>query len=138
MSKGSFNPKNRFLGQKVRPVASEHTDRQAHTHTHTHTKVTTVGILSGFQVFFLELSSRIGPIMTCRQNMIMNTTIMVFFVFFKCPPRVILVYSFGGRGGGAYKYNLTPFWVPSSFLTNDPHVILSTGSQCHFNKSKVH
>ena len=104
----------------------------------THTKVTTVGILSGFQEFFLELSSRIGPIMTCRQNMIMNTTIMVFFVFFKCPPRVILVYSFGGRGGGAYKYNLTPFWVPSSFLTNDPHVILSTGSQCHFNKSKVH
>ena len=46
MSQGSFNPKIRFLGQKVCSVAR--------LHTHTHTKVTTVGTLSGFQEFFLQ------------------------------------------------------------------------------------
>ena len=48
MSQGSLNPKIRFLGQKVCPVARGHTDRQ------TYTKVTTVGTLSGFQEFFLQ------------------------------------------------------------------------------------
>ena len=34
MFQGSFNPpKDRFLGQKVCPVASEQTDTQTHTHT---------------------------------------------------------------------------------------------------------
>ena len=55
MSQGSLNPKIRFLGQKVCPVARGRTDGQ------THTKVTTVGTLSGFQEFSFNLSSRIGP-----------------------------------------------------------------------------
>ena len=53
MSQGSFNPriqKNRFLSQKVCPVAR----LQTHTHRQTDTKVTTVGTLSGFQEFFLQ------------------------------------------------------------------------------------
>ena len=33
MSQGSLNPKIRFLGQKVCPVAHSHTDRQTHRHT---------------------------------------------------------------------------------------------------------
>ena len=57
MSQGSFNPKIRFLGQKVCPVARGHTDRQ------TDTKVTTVGTLLGFQKFFLQ------PIIKDRPNM---------------------------------------------------------------------
>ena len=48
MSQGSFNPKIRFQGQKVCPVARVQTDGQ------THTKVTTEGTLSGFQEFFLQ------------------------------------------------------------------------------------
>ena len=47
MSQGSLNPKNRFLGQKVCPVARSHTD----THTD---RVTTESTVSGFQDFFLE------------------------------------------------------------------------------------
>ena len=45
---GSLNPKIRFLGQKVCPVARGQTDRR------TDTKVITVGTLSGFQEFFLQ------------------------------------------------------------------------------------
>ena len=56
MSQGSLNPKIRFLGQKVCPVARGRTDR------HTHTKVTTEGTLSGFQEFFLQ------PIIKDRPN----------------------------------------------------------------------
>ena len=48
MSQGSLNPKMRFLGQKVLPVARARTDRR------TDTKVTTEGTLSGFQEFFLQ------------------------------------------------------------------------------------
>ena len=47
MSQGSFNPKIWFLGQKVCPVASSHTD----THTD---RVTTEGSLSGFQDSYLQ------------------------------------------------------------------------------------
>ena len=64
MSQGSFNPKIRFLGLKVCPVARpqthRHTDTQ--THTQTHTKVITEGTLSGFQDFFLQ------PIIKDRPN----------------------------------------------------------------------
>ena len=56
MSQGSFNPKIRFLGQKLCPVARMQTDGQ------THTKVTNVGTLSGFQEFFLQ------PIIQDRPN----------------------------------------------------------------------
>ena len=56
MSQGSFNPKIRFLGQKVCPVAPVQTDGQ------THTKVTTEGTLSVFQEFFLQ------PIIKDRPN----------------------------------------------------------------------
>ena len=56
MSQGSLNPKIRFLGQKVCPVARGRTDGQ------THTKVTTEGTLSGFQEFFLQ------PIIKDRPN----------------------------------------------------------------------
>ena len=68
MSQGSFNPKIRFLGQKVYPVARVHTDRHTDRQTHrqtdrqTHTKVTTEGTLSGFQEFFLQ------PIIKDRPN----------------------------------------------------------------------
>ena len=34
MSQGSFNPKSRFLDQKVCRAAHEQTDRHTHTHTH--------------------------------------------------------------------------------------------------------
>ena len=37
MSQGSLNPKIRFLGQKVLPVACAQTDRQTHRHTDRHT-----------------------------------------------------------------------------------------------------
>ena len=60
MSQGSLNPKIRFLGQKVCPVARGQTDRQ--TDGQTHTKVTTEGTLSGFQEFFLQ------PIIKDRPN----------------------------------------------------------------------
>ena len=48
MPKGLFYREIGFLGQKVCPVAHLRTDG------HTHTKVTTEGILSGFQEFFLQ------------------------------------------------------------------------------------
>ena len=55
---GSFNPKIRFLGQKVCPVAL----RQMHTH-----RVTTVSTLSGYQDFFPSSyhqgSAQLCPIM---------------------------------------------------------------------------
>ena len=60
MSKGSLNPKIRFLGQKVWPVAREQTDRR--TDGRTHTKVKTEGTLLGFQEFFLQ------PIIKDRPN----------------------------------------------------------------------
>ena len=56
MSQRSLNPKIRFLGQKVWPVAREQTDRR------THTKVKTEGTLSGFQEVFLQ------PIIKDRPN----------------------------------------------------------------------
>ena len=52
MSQWSLNPKIRFVGQKVCPVARGQTA----------TKVTTVGTLSGFQEFFLQ------PIIKDRPN----------------------------------------------------------------------
>ena len=58
MSQGSFNPKIRFLVEKVCPVACLQTDRQTDGQTD---RVTTVGTLSGFQDFSFNLSSRIGP-----------------------------------------------------------------------------
>ena len=66
MSQGSLNPKIRFLGQKVCPVARGHTDIQ--TDTQTDTKVNTEDTLSGFQDFSFNLSSRIGPIMMDIRN----------------------------------------------------------------------
>ena len=42
MSKGSFNPKIRFQGQMVCPVARLHT----HTHTHTHTHISYISRLT--------------------------------------------------------------------------------------------
>ena len=64
MSQGSFNPKIRFLGQKMCSAARLQTDTQTDTQTHrqTHTKVTTEGALSGFQEFFLQ------PIIKDRPN----------------------------------------------------------------------
>ena len=71
MSQGSFNPKIRFLDQKVCPVARSQThtqtDRQTDRHTDTQThrqtdRVTTEGTLSGFQDFFLQ------PIIKDRPN----------------------------------------------------------------------
>ena len=56
MSQGSFNPKNRFLGQKVCSVARGRMDTQ------THTKLNTEDTLSGFSNCSFDLSSRIGPI----------------------------------------------------------------------------
>ena len=47
MSQGSLNPKIRFLGQKVWPVARAQTD----THTD---RVTTKGTISGFHDFFFQ------------------------------------------------------------------------------------
>ena len=56
MSQGLLNPKIRFPGQKVCPVARGHTDGQ------THMKVNTEGTLSGFQDFFFQ------PIIKDRPN----------------------------------------------------------------------
>ena len=50
-------PKNRFLGQKMCPVARSQTDR-----------VTTEGTLSGFQEFFLQ------PIIKDRPNIDIRST----------------------------------------------------------------
>ena len=60
MSQGSFNPKIRFLGQKVCPVARLHTDRQTDTQTHRQTDTQESDYcghpfrISGFQEFFLQ------------------------------------------------------------------------------------
>ena len=65
MSQGSLNPKIRFLGQKVWPVACAQTHRHTHTHRQTDRqthRVTTEGTLSGFQDFFLQ------PIIKDRPN----------------------------------------------------------------------
>ena len=59
MSQGSLNPKIRFLGQKVWPVARAQTDTQTH-------RVTTEGTLSGFQDFFLQ------PIIKDRPKTVSN------------------------------------------------------------------
>ena len=60
MFQGSFNPpKDRFLGQKVCPVASEQTDTQTHTHTRKWIQRTP---FQGFRNFSFNLSSRIDPI----------------------------------------------------------------------------
>ena len=48
MCQGSFNPKIRFLGQKVCSVSRVQTDTQ------TDTKVNTEDTLSGFHEFFLQ------------------------------------------------------------------------------------
>ena len=60
MSQGSFNPKIKFLGQKVYLIARLHTDRQ------TCMKVNTEDALSGFQEFFLQ------PIIKDRSNRFTN------------------------------------------------------------------
>ena len=63
MSQGSLNPKIRFLGQKVCPVARSWTDGHTHRQTDRQTdRVTTEGTLSGFQDFFLQ------PIIKDRPN----------------------------------------------------------------------
>ena len=59
MPQGSLNPKIRFLGQKVCPVARGRTDRQ--TDGQTDTRVTTDGTLSGFQEFFLQPNIKDRP-----------------------------------------------------------------------------
>ena len=41
MSQGSLNPKIRFLGQKLCPVAHSHTHTYTHTRTYTHTQTDT-------------------------------------------------------------------------------------------------
>ena len=60
MSQGSFNPKIRFLAQKLWSVARV----QRHRQTHTHTKVNTEDILSGFQDFSIQ------PIIKDRSNLL--------------------------------------------------------------------
>ena len=64
MSQGSFNPKIRFLGQKVCPVARPQT----------HTKVTTEDTLSGFQDFFLQ------PIIKDRPNFYFHLNSILFII----------------------------------------------------------
>ena len=58
MSQWSLNPKIRFLGQKVCPVARPQTD--GHTHRHTR-KWLLRAPFQGFRMFSFHLSSRIGP-----------------------------------------------------------------------------
>ena len=59
MSQGSLNPKIRFLGQKVWPVARGRTDGQTDGHTR---KWKQRAPFQGFRSFSFNLSSRIGPI----------------------------------------------------------------------------
>ena len=65
MSKGSLEPKIRFLGQKVCSVARVQTDRQTdrHTHRQTDTTMNTEDTLSEFHEVFLR------PIIKDRSNM---------------------------------------------------------------------
>ena len=58
MSQGSLNPKIRFLGQKVWPVARGRTDGQTDGHTR---KWKQRAPFQGFRSFSFNLSSRIGP-----------------------------------------------------------------------------
>ena len=67
----SLNPKIRFLGQTVWPVARPQTDRQTDTRTH---RVTTEGTLSGFQDFFLQ------PIIKDRPNINKHVNVYNSFV----------------------------------------------------------
>ena len=77
MSQGSFNPKIRFLVEKVCPVACLQTDRQTDRQTH---RVTTEGTLSGFQDFFLE------PIIKDQPNKRTNSS--------KCLAEPVIYYLF--------------------------------------------
>ena len=61
MSPGAFNPKIRFLGQKVCSVARLHTDRQTHRHTHTHESENRGHPFRVSWQFSFNLSSWIGP-----------------------------------------------------------------------------
>ena len=64
MSQRSLNPKIRFLGQKVCSIANRQTNGLTHTEVNTHRR-------TPFQVlrkFFLNLSSRIGPIFSPQKN----------------------------------------------------------------------
>ena len=70
MSQGSFNPKNRFLGQKVCPVARGQMDSR------THTEVKTEGTLSGFQEFFLQPNIKDRPNKKKCQGIFLSNTLI--------------------------------------------------------------
>ena len=78
MSPGSLNPKIRFVGQKLCPVARGHTDGQ------THTKVNTAGTLSGFQDFFLQpiIKDRPNITMSCRDDCLSTSTSTVTYTHY--------------------------------------------------------
>ena len=61
ISQGSPNPKIRFLGQKVWPVACAQTDTHTDRHTDRHTEWLLRTPFQGFRIFSFNLSSRIGP-----------------------------------------------------------------------------
>ena len=54
MSLGPFNPKIRFLGQKVCPVVHAQTDRHTRRHTPTDTQWILMTPFQGFRIFFLQ------------------------------------------------------------------------------------
>ena len=73
MSQGTFNPKIRFLGQKMCPVA-----KYGHTDTHIQTdRITTVSTFRGFRIVFFNLSSRIGTMKFVFQSLTFLTTIFL-------------------------------------------------------------
>ena len=65
MSQGSLNPKIRFLGQKVWPVACAQTHR-----------VTTEGTISGFQDFFLQPIIKDRPNLTKKWDLLLKKTVL--------------------------------------------------------------
>ena len=70
MSQGSLDPKNRFLGQKMSPVARVQTDRQTDTHKSEYRRHPFR--VSGF--FSFNLSSRIGPIYNMKTSQSQSIT----------------------------------------------------------------
>ena len=78
MSQGSFDPKIRFIGQKVCSVARVQTDRQTDTHTDTQTRKWIQRTpFQDFRIYSFNLSSRIGPIiiiiMSCLESLTHHT-----------------------------------------------------------------
>ena len=125
MSQRSLNPKIRFLGQKIWPVARS----QRRTH-----RVTTEGTLSGFQDFSFNLSSRIGPIITSSEVSVMFGSFTFSLAF-----RLSAEPSVSGTDRWSPTHlQKTSFWTRSPRRRNPRHIPSNVGrmSETQWNRTR--